>query len=211
MDKKIAIVTFYDEKCGAFALLTDAAKSHYCEKFGYKYFLHKERTVPERRPHWEKPNAMLSHFDDFDYVVWMDADATIVNMDFDIAELFGDKIIYMSKDINGWNNGVFAVKTGDIARNFLEDVNRLYPEFKHAKFIEQTCMGHLMDTKYKEYVCQVPAKKWNCYDNVYKHYIDNEFCNGDFILHLPGEGGLPKTNPPYRIKRFTEINEANGI
>ena len=38
---------------------------------------------------------------------------------------------------------MFAVKTGDIAKNFLEDVNRLYPEFKHAKVYRANMHGSL--------------------------------------------------------------------
>lgn len=212
MDKKIAIVTFYDDACKDYAVLSDKSKQAYCDKYGYKYFLHRERMSPQfDHPTWEKPKIMLSHFNDFDYIMWMDADAIISNMDFDVSELFGEKVIYMSKDVNGYNAGVFAIKVCDIGKNFLNEVDCLYYAFRRSVFREQSCMSYLMDTKYREYVCQVPIKKWNCYDNIYPHFIDNIFEKGDFILHIPAKKLHPKTNPPYRVKRFTEINEANGI
>lgn len=208
----VAIVTFYDCRCAHYARLSDKSKQKYCDKYGYKYFLHTERMSPQfNHPTWEKMKIMLSHFDGFDYVMWMDADSIISNMDFNVSELFNDKVIYMSKDINGYNAGIFAVKVCNVGKSFLEEVDSSYTVFKNIRFKEQACMSRLMDTKYKQYVCQVPAKKWNCYDDVYMRKIDNIFEDGDFILHLPAENQLPKTNPPYRVKRFTEINKANGI
>lgn len=212
MDKKIAIVTFYDDACFSYASLSDKSKKRYCDKYGYKYFLHRERMSPQfDHPTWEKMKIMLSHFDGFDYIMWMDADSIIANMNFNVSELFNDKIIYMSKDVHGYNAGIFAVKVCDIGKNFLKDVDSLYSVFRNKRFREQGCMSYLMDTEYDKYVCQVPVKKWNCYDDVYTCKIDNIFEDGDFILHLPAENQLPRTNPPYRVKRFTEINRKNGL
>lgn len=210
----IAIVTFHDDNCSAYALLSDKAKQHYCDRFGYKYFVHSDRKFPERTAHWEKPNAMLEHFDGFDYVVWMDADACIANMDFDIKTIFSgesSKSIYISRDCYILNSGVFAVKTNEVSRKFLEDINGGYDKYKDSGFKENTCIDILLNGKYKEHVFLVPIKKWNSYENVYNHSINNEYSSGDFVLHLPDEDSLPKTNPPYRVKRFTEINRENGI
>lgn len=213
MEKNIAIVTFHDDNCNAYAMLSDKSKQFYCDKFGYKYFVHSVREFEERHCVWEKPNAMLKHFNKFDYIVWTDADACISNMNFDIANIFSDdsKTIYISIDCYGYNAGVFAVKTNDTGKMFLNDVNLGYDEFKNASFREQSCISFLLKNKYSNDVLDVPIKKWNCYDNVYRHRINNIFEDGDFILHLPAEDQLPKTNPPYRVKRFTEINRKNGI
>ena len=145
---------------------------------------------------------MLQHFDAAEYLVWIDADAIITNLDFDVSGIFNDKDIYMSKDINGWNAGVFAVKTSDIGRSFLERVMDLYPQYRNAGFREQSCMAHLMDCvqPYKDSVCCIPARTWNSYDPIYgKTPRDNIFQSGDFILHLPA------ASKDYRVRRFTEI------
>ena len=106
---KIAIITFYTDNCSHYAKLSDISKKKYCEKHGYDYIVH-NTPFNRRQPNWNKIEVLLAHFDNYDMVVWMDADAIIANYDFDISTIFNDKDIYMSKDINGWNNGVFALK-----------------------------------------------------------------------------------------------------
>lgn len=203
MNTKISIVTFYTPNLEEYAKLTDISKEAYCKKHNYKYFKHNERTLEDRHPYWEKPNALLAHFDDSEYVVWTDADVIIANLDFDIATLFDDKdkVIYMSKDRNGWNNGVFCVKTNDIGKEFLLDTNNNYSNFKNHRWPEQQCMGYLMDNKYKEYVKELPYKVWNSYGC---NRI-NPYTPGDFIMHAPGRSAAT------RVKLFKEINAKNNL
>ena len=201
---KLAIVTYHTPNCASYAQLSDISKQKYAEKYGYAYFLH---TTPfnDRQPTWNKPEALLSHFNDAQILVWMDADAIIANYQFDIASVITDKDIYMSKDVNGWNAGVFAVRTSDISKRFLQSVITGYQQFKYARFKQQSCMGYLEDTSFAQYVCQVPAKIWNCYDPIYPQEIDNPFKAGDFILHLPNQKYLNKIHPDYRKHRFQSI------
>ena len=210
---KVAIVTFYDDNCVNYGRLSDKSKQAYCDKHGYQYFLHRTRISLEfDHQVWEKPKIMLQHFDAAEYLVWLDADAIIANLDFDVASIFNDKDIYMSKDNNGWNAGVFAVRTSHRSRAFLNRVLELYPQYRKAPFREQSAIAYLLDHDYRDAVLEVvPTTTWNSYDNVYHGGQTNIYKDGDFILHLPAENQLPKTYPPYREKRFFEINSKNKL
>lgn len=202
----LSIVTYYNDACLPYAQLSDISKMKYSSKWGYPYYVHTQ-PFTDREPHWNKFPAVLQHFQDSDYIMWMDADAFIVNQDFDVGTLFGDKDIYMSKDCHGWNNGVFAVKTSNISREFLNDCINAYPQFRRARFKQQSCMGYFMDTKYKQYVQQVPVRTWNSYDDIYggPDNLDNPYHDGDFILHLPDQRTLNRIKPNYRTVRFGEL------
>ena len=200
----IGIVTYYTLNCVPYAQLSDISKQRYADKFGYKYFKHTE-PFSQRPAVWNKPWALLDHFNDAQVLFWCDADAIIANYNFDVASIFTDKDIYMSKDVNGWNAGVFAVRTSQISKQFLIRTIQGYDDFKNTLYKQQACMGYLLDTSFAQNVCQVPIKLWNCYDPVYRHEIDNPFSPGDFILHLPAEKALNRLHPDYRKWRFQTI------
>lgn len=200
----LGIVTYYTPNCSSYACLSDRSKQQYADKFSYKYFKH---TIPfnNREPIWNKPQALLHHFTDVQVLVWVDADAIIANYEFDIASIITDKDIYMSKDVHGWNNGVFALKTSAVSKKFLQSVIAGYEFFRSARFKQQSCMGYLLDTVFAQNICEIPAKVWNCYDPVYRETIDNPFIPGDFILHLPNERALNRVHANYRQWRFNQI------
>ena len=118
---KIGIFMWYDEKIEKYAEINYKINQIYCEKYGYILIKSDKRLYSERKPHWERIPLLLNNFDDFDYLVWIDADAyfyidspPITN----IINEYPDKIFFFSEDsccrkikfINQLNSGVFIVK-----------------------------------------------------------------------------------------------------
>ena len=64
---------------------SDRLKKAYCEKWGWDCLLLEENPHPDLHPVWSKPRVLLDRIDDYDWLVWMDADAMPVNMNVDIA------------------------------------------------------------------------------------------------------------------------------
>ena len=77
-------------------------------------------------------------------------------------------------------------------------------------FIEQACMGYLIDNFYKNNTSVVDARIWNAYDDSYSSRPINVFEDGDFVLHLPNERALNRKRQNYRVLRFSEILRKNG-
>lgn len=161
-----------------------------------------------RHPVWNKIPPCIYELPKYDYIFWIDADAIIANMDFDIRNLFSDKDIYISKDCNGYNFGIFAVKNSLVGITFLKRVDNSHDSYKRSKFREQDAAKDLINNEYINNTEEIPIKMWNCYDDMYGCQLNNVFADGDFILHLPSERQLP---PNYREKRFKEILRKNGL
>src|SRR6476469_7149808 len=58
----------------------------YADRHGYDLAVRQELTDPDRAPSWNKLPFFLDLFEDYDLVVWVDADAAIVDSRFDIAD-----------------------------------------------------------------------------------------------------------------------------
>lgn len=52
----------------------------YCQKYGYDLIKSSHRFYKDRNPHWEKFPMILNHINNYDYVVWIDADAFFYNI-----------------------------------------------------------------------------------------------------------------------------------
>lgn len=206
---KIALVTMYDENCIRYAEISNESKRRYCELHGYDYVCYDKNLCPDKHPVWAKIPAILNIIDKYDYVFWVDADAIIANKNFKVETLFGEKDIYVSVDVKGINFGIFAVKNSDVAKNFLNKIYELYPKYHNKVFKEQQAASDLImnNVFYAKKTEIVDIKKWNCYDDVYPHPINNKFEDGDFILHLPWEKYLNTIIPDYRVVRFKQIME----
>ena len=58
----------------------------YADRHGYDLAVRQDLTDPDRAPSWNKLPFFLELFEDYDLVVWVDADAAIVDPRFDIAD-----------------------------------------------------------------------------------------------------------------------------
>ena len=97
----------------------------YADRHGYDLAVRQELTDPDRAPSWNKLPFFLELFEDYDVVVWIDADAAIVDSRFDIAdELRPDDLMgvvaheYDDQVIP--NCGVWVLRNDPDVREFVE-------------------------------------------------------------------------------------------
>ena len=100
-----------------------ANKQEYCDRHEYvNCFLHNVSVDSRFSPQWNKFPLLSKSLRTNDVVVWMDCDAIFLNMTLtfkDIGLLALEKDVVLTKDHNGVNTGVFAVKRTAWAENFL--------------------------------------------------------------------------------------------
>jgi lipopolysaccharide biosynthesis glycosyltransferase len=69
---------------------------------------------------------VLHHLDEAEWILWMDNDSLIVNQTLTLEALMSrapsGKDLYVSKDFNGFNFGVFAVRSTAWTRNVFESM-----------------------------------------------------------------------------------------
>ena len=152
----------------------------------------------KRELQWSKIPLIRKHLADWDWIVWLDGDVLITNQDRKIEDFINlvhkDKFLFIGRDFQGLNSGVFFIKNCPLAHEFLEDVWN-FQGFDRQLFHEQTAMDQLLTTsKYKNGAQIIPHQFINII-NAYDYRIDPRvhWLPGDFCVHFAGVRGEPRT------------------
>jgi len=78
----------YGEKAKDSLSITSEVNKLYCERHGIEYKSFEERVLNETKftGHWDRYEVMRRELRDFDYVMWIDADAMVKEFDFDVRD-----------------------------------------------------------------------------------------------------------------------------
>jgi hypothetical protein len=109
---------WYNAKVKEYADITYEINKRYCDKYGHTLIRSDEKTYNHRPAQWERLPLMLKHIRNFDYVMWIDADAHFYNDAPDIMEVVKasqDRAFIFSGDVEKkhdyeLNSGVFIAK-----------------------------------------------------------------------------------------------------
>ncbi len=199
MSHEFAIVTnaLYTKE-PEYVRYTDALKAAYCQECNMDYIRLSANPYPDLHPVWCKPRILLDVVQDYEAVVWMDADAATVNYDFDLPMFllisFGK--VVMARDINGWNAGVFSVSHSSENLEWLAYIDSLRHERRYQRgYREQQAMADSFgpangaeNTPWAKIVSEPPPIiGWNSYPDIYNRKGDpNIYQPSHFILHIPG-------------------------
>lgn len=170
-----------------YARLTDTQKAIYCRKNGLSWLCMRSNPRPDSHPVWGKPFLIAWALEQYDWCVWMDADAVPVKMDFDLEDFLAevDKPLVMARDINGWNAGVFAVRRD--AKWWLHEIDSRRHRYTRG-FREQQAISDSIAAGEIE-VFEPPREiGWNDYLPILynRHGDPNVFEQGrSWCLHLP--------------------------
>lgn len=128
-NKKIAFVTMYTYNIKECGIQSEYNIKKYCEKNGYTYYIHrKSETQNKENQTNKKPYLLEKYIDKHEYVVWVDADVLIFDMNFKIENIFKDnKSFYCFKDLYMYlNDGFLIFKNDDVSKNILKDwINKI--------------------------------------------------------------------------------------
>lgn len=129
---KIGIFMWYDDPLKPYADNNYKINKIYCQKYGYNLIKSNLRLCNEKKPHWERISLLLKYFNDFDYLIWIDADAhfyidsppitNVINTYPEKLFIFsGDTDTHQTNPYNNWviNSGFFIVKKSDKSRDIL--------------------------------------------------------------------------------------------
>jgi len=122
---KVCVLMFYDDTIKNYGELTYEINKKYCEKYNLDIIVSNEKKYENRPPAWEKLPLLLEHISNYDYVIWVDADAFFysdANNIIDVISLYSETHFIFSKDVGGNNNinsGIFIVKNSQYSKDFL--------------------------------------------------------------------------------------------
>lgn len=190
---KVCIISAYNEAFSTISNITFKSIEVFCQKHS---FFCKRFIIPnnfDRPCAWFKIKCLkeVLSLDMYDYVLWIDADAGIVNNSFDLKRIFlTNKDIYVAKDFNNFNSGVVAFKNSAFS---LEILNSIYNSvnFLNHQWWEQAAFIDLYEKNHQNIQNNtdiIDQNIWNAYD--YNFFGFSSSHSGHvhdqtFIFHCP--------------------------
>lgn len=170
-------------------------KINYCKKHNYDfieddsvYDKNNNRGIP-----WSKVDLLLKYIDNYDYLVWMDADQLIMNDNIKLESIIEKYNNYYQIIGSDWimpNTGCWFVKNNDWSKQFLNKVleneydKNKYPDGRWGNW-EQGSVINLIDRNILDSMKYIKIT----YPNELNSYYYN-FNKTDFIIHFAGVGGV---------------------
>ncbi len=206
---RIAVLTLWADNYDEVAAITVPIMEQYCLKHNYSFNPIKIEVLKDNSYGFEKIKQAQKIINDFDAILIIDPDALITNHTIKIDSFIDDKhSLFISKDINGFNAGVFITKgqlilnkilvAGKYFDNEQDTITYLYsPE---NKIKELTFPNNLQSIPYKYYAPEYGYINPDSTPTEPTEEMGN-WCYGNFICHVPGR------SLEERVKILTQLKE----
>ena len=204
---------WYDENIASYANMNYKINKAYCDKHNIELICCKERRHGSRHPAWERIPLILKYIKDYDYVMWIDADAHFYIDSKNIVDLINENnthnFIFSQGRKVAINTGCFIVKNTQYSIDFLtkwgyDDSlyhNNKYPYWWDNGVILDMLHANILDIQNKNNSVIIDY-------GIMQHCFDHElskYTNKPFIFHLAGRNSNIRYN--HSINYCTE----NGI
>ena len=190
--------------------LTDAPKKEYCERYGYNFFVLKEKKYSECMG-FNKIGFVLDLFNqhpEIDWLLFTECDATITNLTIPMEDkIDNDYHFIIPVDRLNLNAGNFLARNSKEGRAYLQMLMNAESTYKDAEWAEQQVIIDTIE-EYTDIVKIVPQKYMNSYIQEPYDYCDvrmdimgnsGEWTSGDWIVHWPG------LHKPLRMGQATKM------
>lgn len=133
MSSKLGVVTWHDDGFEYGGYFHEKNKAN-CDKFGHDFTTSSERKVPDLPPHWERIPMCIELLPKYDYLMWLDADAHLLDKDVSELTAYTTENLLIGKDADTQeehhhiNSGVFILRNTPWSFKFLEKWIELGPE-----------------------------------------------------------------------------------
>lgn len=208
---RVAVFTYFDDKFRPLADVTLPVLQDYCLRRGYKLYSHDlGATFGSLKAGFIKTRCVRDMLFYYDVVMAMDIDTLVTNFGIRVEDFIEkDYDIYLSKDVNNINLGVFIVKSTPFTKGVLEfvatqhitygDEQNVFEKnwFDFTKICKHPCFNSI---PYQHYAPSYGYIEWEKMKTPPSLPTHEQGCwqPGDFIMHLPG---MPLER---RIEIFTE-------
>lgn len=194
VDLKICAVMWYDNNIRSYAEINVKINREYFKKYNIDLIVSSEKTYTNRHASWEKLPLILKYIRQYDYIIWIDADAFFYNDAKDIRTIIQknmNKPFIFSNDKGNCNIncGVMIVKNTEYSINFLN--KWAYDDWL---YIRNSCpswweQGVLIDM-FRENILDIQLNNIYYPYGILQHFsIDpvESFTNTPYVLHIAGQ------------------------
>ena len=218
---RVCLLMFYDDNISDYGDINYKINKLYCEKYNLDLILSKEKTYKDRHSAYERLPLILKHIENYDYVIWIDADAFFYIDSKNIIDIIKnnldnnkDKNFIFSNDITNTNinTGFFIVKNTKYSIDFInkwaydED---LYNDNPYKLWWDQGILNNMLDKNTLDIVNNMISYNYGILQHFNKYELETfeKLQHKPFVYHLAG-----KTNDE-RIKAsinyYKNINNDN--
>ena len=218
-NKEIGFVYFYTPNIYSYAKYSLLNLLSYAEKNNYTVIIYDKPLNDDVAMCWNKIATIIENLKNFKYLVWIDADAIIVNFDIKI-ESFIEKYqgydLYLCEDIvkqkECINSGVMIIKNTNWSYNFFNTVWKSQIPHLHNdqnvifyEIVKELYPNSKPDLKFSNYCGKILHPKVKILpENAFNTHILN-YNKDDFIIHLMG------AKESIRIDIMRQINTKLGL
>lgn len=218
-DAKISFVYFYTSNIYDYCKYSLINITHYCNKHNYGLIVYDQPFNDDVSMCWNKIAAIILNLKKYEYLIWIDADALINNMNITIESIINldrNKDLYICEDIyveyECTNSGVMIIKNTEWSNNLFKkiwyspiphlhnDQNVIFYEI--VKDINPNSNPSLKNSEFC--IRTIHPKVAILPENTFNSHIYN-YKENDFILHLMGY------NTKTRISVMKQINHKLGL
>jgi hypothetical protein len=210
MDKiqkiKIKIISAYNESFKEISDLSFSTVESFCQNksIPYERFYVREFDKPMA---WFKIKALIDEIklNQYDYILWIDADAMVLDKNFDIESIIDhSKTLHIAKDFNNINSGVMIWKVCELSSYLLEQIWLMSEKYLHHIWWEQAAIIELYEKNIGnilENTSFVKQSTLNAYETRYYGPLreEGEINEKSFICHFPS---LPVNTRINLIKKY---------
>lgn len=200
---KILILSSYDDRYKELGDITSVTKINYAKINGYECFIKRSGFNLKRPLSWDKIETCLDLFDQYEAILWTDADAFITNDKIRIEDILNkkeslktisinhfasdhidinppvpiDPCLFITADVHGPCFGTFLIKTDTYLKHLFELIYS-QEQFIDDPWWEQRAFHRLVYNKKVDLsrICFLPQNVMNSYWTNYQ--------KGDFVLHM---------------------------
>jgi hypothetical protein len=188
---RVALVMFYDDAIREYGDLTFQINQLYCLKHGLDLICSHETAYQNRHPAWERLPLLLKHLPNYDYLVWIDADAFFYFHSTSIIDMIKttpQTDFIFSRDIGNGNinTGIFVVKNTDYSYMFLSKWaydEELYNTNPYPKWWDQGVLIGMIGNNAIDIQTHCVTYDYGVLQHFFKHEIQS-YKIKPFIMHL---------------------------
>lgn len=201
---KVLVCTFYDDAIANYGDLTSKINKKYCDKHNFDYIVSHTPTYKNRHPAWENLPLILKHIENYDYVVWIDADAffyidspnieDIIQSHLDTDFIFSRDLPNKEPPLGEINTGIFIVKNTYYSIKFLKSWAYNEDLFQNCKMKYRWDQGVLNDM-IRDNVMSIREHMIDCHYGLLQHFFREELDNmipKPYIYHMAGRRACNK-------------------
>lgn len=185
----IALISLFTPNIDNYALESLVNLFTYCRKHTYTLYWYHQSLDPDYSPAYSKSRAILNHLKNHKYVIWIDADALIVNQEMRWEQIINiniNKSLFACQDIGAWflNSGVLIWKNTEWSHNILKlwwDRRLRHPtgQLYHQGGDQKQLIDIIFEEdKYGDNWIIMEPRAFNAHPKNYHQ--------GDFIIHYMG-------------------------